>query len=270
MKNNLNPFIVTIVAQALRYLIIAGAAYLLFYIWKRKAWFHRKIQQRFPTNKEMLREVAYSCVTMLIFGAFGWAVFQLKQAGYTQIYANLSDHSGAYTFLSLGLLIFFHDTWFYWTHRLMHQPRIFPIFHRVHHLSHNPSPWAAFAFHPLEAVVEAAFFPIAVFLFPLHGLTIVLFMFFMMILNVMGHTGFEYAPKGFTRHAFWKWFNTPTHHNMHHHYTKGNFGLYFNIWDRLMGTNHKHYDREFEEVLNREKEVTANKSNTEMAVEERF
>ncbi|MGL1488967.1 sterol desaturase family protein, partial [Vibrio parahaemolyticus] len=36
----------------------------------------------------------------------------------------------------------------------MHNKRIFKYVHLVHHHSTNPSPWAAYAFHPLEAVVE--------------------------------------------------------------------------------------------------------------------
>ena len=36
---------------SLRYLIIAGGAYLLFYVLFRNQWFQRKIQLVFPKNK---------------------------------------------------------------------------------------------------------------------------------------------------------------------------------------------------------------------------
>jgi Delta7-sterol 5-desaturase len=45
--------------------------------------------------------------------------------------------------------------------------------------------------------------------------------------------------------------NTATHHNMHHQLLKHNFGLYFNFWDRLMGTNHPEYEQRFEEIAQR-------------------
>jgi sterol desaturase/sphingolipid hydroxylase (fatty acid hydroxylase superfamily) len=45
--------------------------------------------------------------------------------------------------------------------------------------------------------------------------------------------------------------NTPTNHVMHHEKLRGNYGLYFNVWDRLMGTNHKDYEKRFEEVVTR-------------------
>ena len=60
----------------------------------------------------------------------------------------------------------------------------------------------------------------------------------MTFMNVLGHLGFELYPKGFTTHWLGKWNNTSTHHNMHHKYYNCNYGLYFNIWDRIMGTNH--------------------------------
>ncbi|NBW42885.1 MAG: hypothetical protein EBR29_03555, partial [Sphingobacteriia bacterium] len=32
------------------------------------------------------------------------------------------------------------------------------------------------------------------------------------------------------------WVNTSRHHNLHHARFQGNYGLYFLIWDRWMGT----------------------------------
>jgi sterol desaturase/sphingolipid hydroxylase (fatty acid hydroxylase superfamily) len=47
--------------------------------------------------------------------------------------------------------------------------------------------------------------------------------------------------------------NTPTNHIMHHETLRGNFGLYFNLWDRLMRTNHECYEQRFEEITTRPK-----------------
>jgi sterol desaturase/sphingolipid hydroxylase (fatty acid hydroxylase superfamily) len=48
-----------------------------------------------------------------------------------------------------------------------------------------------------------------------------------------------------------KWINTSVNHNQHHQYFKGNYGLYFLFWDRMMGTIRKDYDEKFDEVKNR-------------------
>ena len=72
------------------------------------------------------------------------------------VYDEIATYGWGYWALSIVLMIFLHDTYFYWMHRLMHQPRLFKWIHLGHHKSTNPSPWAAYAFHPLEAIVEAS------------------------------------------------------------------------------------------------------------------
>ena len=66
--------------------------------------------------------------------------------------------------------------------------------------------------------------------------------------NVLGHTGFEFYPrwmmKGWLRYVL----NTPTNHIMHHEKPNGNYGIYFNLWDRIMGTNHPDYDQRLTEL----------------------
>jgi sterol desaturase/sphingolipid hydroxylase (fatty acid hydroxylase superfamily) len=42
--------------------------------------------------------------------------------------------------------------------------------------------------------------------------------------------------------AYFYW----THHALHHEKFRANFGLYFNVWDRLMGSNHLDYERRFD------------------------
>lgn len=63
--------------------------------------------------------------------------------------------------------------------------KFFRFFHRTHHLSTNPTPWAAFAFSSAEALVQAAIFPLAVLLMPLHPLAFAVFLFWQMLFNVI-------------------------------------------------------------------------------------
>jgi sterol desaturase/sphingolipid hydroxylase (fatty acid hydroxylase superfamily) len=78
------------------------------------------------------------------------------------------------------------------------------------------------------------------------------FFVFSLVYNVYGHLGFEIYPKGFNKNWFGKWMNTSVSHNLHHQYFKGNYGLYFTIWDRLMGTLRPDYDAAFENLKQRE------------------
>jgi lathosterol oxidase len=240
-----------------RYLLFAGIAFSLFWILLKNKLHHRWIQQdRVQDNSKIRHEIKYSLMTMLVFGCAGVLIYTMKTLGWTMLYKDISEYGLPYFFFSLLALILFHDTYFYWTHRLMHHPKLFKKMHLTHHISTNPSPWAAFAFNPYEAVVEAGIVPIAVLLFPLHGLTILFFLIYMTFLNVLGHLAFELFPKNFLRNPIFKWHNTSTHHNMHHRYFHCNYGLYFNWWDRWMGTNHENYQATFETVTSREKTQT--------------
>ena len=187
--------VATAAELAVRYFLLAGLAWLLGYVFFRRRWFHRKIIARFPTSPEVRREMAYSAVSVLVFALTGAATVQLARAGHTQIYTRLAQHGWSWFWLSVALTIVLHDTYFYWTHRLMHHPRLFRWFHRAHHLSHNPTPWAAYAFSPLEAVVQAGIFPLALVVMPLHPLAFAIFMGWQIGFNIVGHTGYEIYPR---------------------------------------------------------------------------
>ncbi len=210
-----------------------------------------KIQQKVPKAKDVKREVLYSISSVAIFSIISMFFFAIIKSGNSQIYGDMSNYGMVYFWVSIPMIIILHDAYFYWTHRLMHWKPIFKHVHLIHHKSTDPTPWAAFAFHPLEAVVQGSFFPILALIIPVHPIAILTWVLYQFALNVLGHLGYEILPKGFTKSKLTFWHNTGTHHNMHHKYFSCNYGLYFNIWDRLMGTNHPKYDEIFEEVCER-------------------
>lgn len=232
-----------------RYFMAAAIAFTLCYILLRNKISYKKIQQRFPKQSDYLREIGYSICTIFIFGFI--PVLLIKNpyvVSHTLYYTNIADYGWIYFFAAFPLMLLIHDTYFYWTHRLMHHKKLFRHFHLVHHHSTNPSPWAAYSFHPLEAIVEAGVFAVFLFTIPVNPWHFYIFFFFMIVYNVYGHLGYELYPKGFSRHWLGKWINTSVSHNQHHQYFKGNYGLYFTIWDRLMGTLRPDYEQRFEEI----------------------
>jgi len=238
-----------------RYFLVAGLFFLLFYVLLYKKVRYKKIQQRLPRQQDYLREIGYSILTIFIFALVPLTVLHVPAVGiHTTFYTHIETHGWLYFFLAFPLMLLLHDTYFYWTHRAMHHKKLFRILHLVHHKSVNPSPWAAYAFHPLEAVVEAGIFAVFLFTIPIHPLHLLLFFFFMIVYNVYGHLGYELYPAGFNKHWLGKWINTSVNHNQHHQYFKGNYGLYFTLWDRLMGTIRKDYDQRFDEVTRKQKQ----------------
>ena len=229
-------------------MLVAAIAFLLFYIVLRRWVYPRKIQQRLARNADYLREIAYSALTICIAGFVIVFLHHPKIAPYTTRYRDVSMHGWTYYFLLFPILFIMHDAYFYFTHRIMHHRKLFRWFHLVHHQSTNPSPWAAYAFHPLEALVEQGIVVIFYFTIPIHVTHLGIFFLFSIIYNVYGHLGYELYPQGFSKTQIGKWINTSTSHNQHHQYFRGNYGLYFLFWDRAFGTLRADYDTRFEEV----------------------
>lgn len=241
-----------------RYFMMAGLAFLLFYIVWRNRFFYQKIQTRFPKNQDYLREIFYSFLTICIFSFVSVVLFVHPQvAPHTTRYPQISDYGWTYYFMVYPLMFIMHDTYFYFSHRLMHHKVLFKWFHLVHHKSTNPSPWAAYAFHPLEAVVEVGIVIIFLFTIPIHKSHLLIFFLMMIIYNVYGHLGYELYPKGFSKSTVGRWINTSVNHNQHHQYFTGNYGLYFLFWDRIFGTVREDYDAKYEEVKMRQNTITA-------------
>lgn len=221
---------------------MAGIAFVIFYKLFKKKFQKLKIQRLFPNYKDYYREIRYSFFTVLIFAFYAYLLKLPAIRIHTKIYTNISDYGWWYMLLSFVLAVIIHDTYFYWSHRIMHHPKVFNIMHLAHHKSTNPSPWAAYAFHPFEALVEGGIIWVLVFVMPIHPLAIGLFLLFMITYNIYGHLGYEIIPNWLLFSKVGKWLNTSTNHNMHHHYFKGNYALYFRFWDIVMKTTHPKYE----------------------------
>jgi sterol desaturase/sphingolipid hydroxylase (fatty acid hydroxylase superfamily) len=240
--------------NARNYFVIAGIAFLFFYVLLKRKISFRKIQLRFAKRNDYLREITYSIISIMIFTLPPVIMLKIDAIRvHTTYYEHIKTYGWTYFFAAFPLMIIVHDTYFYWLHRLIHRKEIFPYVHRVHHKSTNPSPWAAYSFHPLEAILEAGIFVVFLFVMPINHVHLLVFFIFSLTYNVYGHLGYELYPKGFTKTWIGRWINTSVNHNMHHQYFQGNYGLYFTFWDRMMGTLNTDYDNKFEDVTSRKK-----------------
>ena len=251
---NWNDVIHILVGNARNYFVIAGIAFIIFYVLLKKKIFFKKIQLRFVRRKDYIREIVFSIVSIMIFTLPPVIMLKIDFIReHTTYYSDISTYGWFYFFAAFPIMLFVHDTYFYWLHRLIHHKALFSIIHLVHHKSTNPSPWAAYSFHPLEAILEAGVFVVFLFIMPINDLHLLVFFIFSLTYNVYGHLGYELYPKGFNKTWIGKWINTSVNHNMHHQYFKGNYGLYFTFWDRAMHTIRPEYDEKFEEVKSRKK-----------------
>ena len=222
-----------------RYVFVAGSAYMVCYKPGIKFLKRYKIQPKPPKEKQIRNELLFSLSSLGIFSLVGIIVYFLYKAGRTTIYLDINKHGTAYFFCSLVIMIVLHDIYFYFTHRLLHTPWLLRHVHVVHHRSVNPTPLAAYSFHPVEAILETFIVFPFVTLFPVNLFALLIFTFLVFLLNVMGHLGFEFIPQRIRNSKIGKIFTSSTHHNLHHRKINKNYGYYFTWCDRLFKTIHK-------------------------------
>jgi lathosterol oxidase len=241
--------------RAVWYVLLAGLAWLALHVVLARWLARRRISDKRATAGQMGQELLYSARSVVVYGLVGGFMVFAVISGWTPMYFHIERYGWMWFVASIGVTIVIHDAYFYWTHRLMHHPRLFRWLHRTHHLSTNPSPWAAYSFSTGEALVQAGIAPLVIFTLPLHPLAFSLFMIWQMSFNVLGHCGFELFPRWFVRSWCGRVLNTATHHAQHHETNRANFSLYFNYWDWLMGTNHGEYAERFDLAVGTENDV---------------
>ncbi len=105
-----------------RYFLLAAMGFIVFYVLLKSRIGYKKIQQRFPGHKDYIREISYSICTICIFGFVPLLLVKNPcVVPHTTYYRNIADHGWWYFFAAFPLMMFMHDAYFYWTHRLMHQ-----------------------------------------------------------------------------------------------------------------------------------------------------
>jgi sterol desaturase/sphingolipid hydroxylase (fatty acid hydroxylase superfamily) len=200
----------------------------------------------------MAKFVTTYAVNVLVLGTSLWLGCQLQLSGIGNLKTGSFGLIDALLFVPQFLLVMFaFDAQFYWVHRASHRSAVlFRIFHFEHHVDRYPDAWTTAYQHPLEIFVASAMPMIWGVLLPVHE-----FAWWMAILTIQGvglagHSGVEIthrapgflAPNGVAamidpkRTGVAGWFNTVTHHDLHHQRYNVNFGLFFTLWDRLMGT----------------------------------
>lgn len=239
----------TLFIDFMRYVIGAGGVYLIVNLALSSALSGRKIRSETPVRKQILREIAASLRTVLIFAAFGTLIGLGASAGVVPLYFDIAAYGWGWLIASTVILILAHDAWFYWTHWLMHRVRPLRRIHRLHHRSHNPTPFTSYAFDWPEAALNAVFFPLILLIVPAHPVALLAFTSHMMIRNAIGHCGYEVFPAGRSGNPLVGWMTTVTHHDLHHADARWNLGLYFTWWDRWMGTEHPDYAAHFKRAI---------------------
>lgn len=223
---------------AARYFVFSGLAYWL--LWQRggEKLRAKRLNRDRPIRRIIIQEINLSLLSSAVFAAPAAFALVAWVHGGTKIYSDWRAYGGVpYLLLSAFLYLIIQDTYYYWAHRLMHDPRLFKWMHAGHHRSRQPTPFASFAFDPSEALVTAWVLPALAFLIPIHIGVVVALLILMTVTAVLNHSGWEVLPGRFIEGPIGRHLISATHHSLHHTRFNANYGLYFRFWDRLMGTD---------------------------------
>ncbi|MBD1999630.1 sterol desaturase family protein [Leptolyngbya sp. FACHB-541] len=220
----------------LRYFLVAGGTYLLFYSRFSQSFVDRNLQHRTPSWRSIQRDIQLSVLSAGVFALAAAFTLSAYSWGITRLYSHPQQYGLWYLGMSYVAVLVLQDTYFYFTHRLFHHPDLFPWLHQGHHRSHHPTPWTSFAFDPLEAVVQSLFLVGIIFVMPLHFVTLLAVLTTMTVWAALNHLGIDRLPASFPHHWFGRWFIGPAHHSIHHLKYTTHYGLYFTFWDILLRT----------------------------------
>ncbi|CAD8197142.1 unnamed protein product [Paramecium octaurelia] len=128
------------------------------------------------------------------------------------------------------------DFIFYWSHRILHLPKLYPKIHKVHHQYNVSIAIATEYAHPIEFISSNI---IPIFSGPyllgdrIHCITILIYVGLHLSKAIHQHCGYVFP---------WELYNylpfatNSIHHGLHHSENNGNYGSQFILFDKLFGT----------------------------------
>lgn len=206
------------------YFTLAGLSYLVVYVLGRRRFHPSYI----PDPADDRRAMRLSVVGTLGNIALSMPFQALIAGGHSRIYWDTSARGVTWLLASVVLYVAFVDTSIYWSHRALHIPLLYRHVHRYHHQWRVPNSWTSMAFHPFDSFVLAVPVHLFAFLLPLHGVVYLAMQGVMSVWSVASHDRVALVR--------WRWFNYVDNHTLHHWFYRCNYGQFFTLWDRLMGT----------------------------------
>jgi len=206
----------------LYYLMATADFVLVFFVLRR--WLMPGYTPDWPSVR---REVTYSTRSLAIMAGLTTPMEVAIQLGHSRVYHDPATYGWAYLLASPVLFLLFTDTIIYWVHRGLHHRALYKHIHKPHHSFVHTTPYAAFAFHPLDGYLQGVAYQAFVFVFPFQAAMHMASLAFVSLWTINIHDRVSIGVPGV---------NGARHHTVHHLTFKANYGQYFTFWDWVCGT----------------------------------
>ncbi len=223
----LGSFVVLFVGGIVFYLVTSGSSYLYYFIVRKQRFFPNET----PDPAQMRKERRWAVYSLFGNAVFTAPIHHFIVQGKSQVYFDFGAHSTGWFLISIALMVVITETLVFWAHWALHHPFLYKHIHLHHHQFRKTTPWASVAFHPLDSFAQAAPHHLCAFLFPVHIGVYAASVTFVTLWSVFIH---ERVTFSWVRFGL---INNTMHHTAHHKFNKWNYGQWFTIWDRIMGTH---------------------------------
>lgn len=213
------------------YYLGASSLYNEYYVKRRHLAHEWKSQPtKFPDEALLRHERFWGCLNAFIAGSMGVGLYFLHhQVGLFHFRYDVGQE-GFMIYLRDCLLVYLWvDFSAYWFHRMMHTKWLYAPVHKRHHFYKQPTPFSAFAMHPVEYMgfqlsgISCAFF------FPMHIMSLLTVVSYVAFHNMVDHSGICLEGE-------LPWTPSSQFHDDHHKLFHLNLGLTLVVWDWLFGT----------------------------------
>ena len=142
--------------------------------------------------------------------------------------------------VDIAVCILANETIFYFSHRLLHNKKLFRMIHRKHHTFRQVRPVSSEYAHPVENLLNLIAMYAGLVIMGSHFFTWGLWVALRIYETNDGHSGYAHI-RSASQHAY------------HHQFpTKGCYGTALGLWDRILGT-----DQNWREWKEKERAKTA-------------
>lgn len=210
--------------------LVAGCAW-AWYIYRYKADVYFPNRDDIPAAEELKLQISVSMSAMVFYSLAPTIGEWLMEHNCTFVYAWPAEVGGVLPYLALCAAYLLYVEWgIYWCHRSLHEPHLYKLLHRPHHIYSNRnqlSPFAGLAFHPIDGLIQASPYTFGMFILPVHFWTHLAMLFF----TALWTTNIHDTLTGDTEPVMGS-----AYHTIHHTAYVNNYGQIFVLFDWLHDT----------------------------------
>ncbi|KAJ3308884.1 c-5 sterol desaturase [Boothiomyces sp. JEL0838] len=230
LRQLLSLWLISIIGVTILYFVFSTLSF--YTVFDRSILKHPKF-----LKNQIAREIKLSLYSFPITSMVTVPWFYFEINGYSKLYHDVGEYGYPYLIFSLVWFILFTDFGVYWIHRYEHHPLVYSWLHKQHHMWKVTTPFASFAFHPLDGYVQSLPMHVFVYLFPMNSYLYLTMFILIQFWTISIHDGVYISNDGII--------NSAAHHTVHHLEFNYNYGQYFTLWDRI-GKSYKYPKYEFD------------------------